>query len=920
MTTDVFASFDEPAGEADRVDLAAPAATLVPNTFPSLPFNGLAIIGEVPGKDEVSLGKPFVGTAGRFLNAVLAKSNILRDACYIGNVCQTMPPSGTIDSLPWDGPEIQKGLADLNHDLEILKPNLTLCLGNAALHALKVGTEPPKIRKAQGKPRNVYPFPIGDWRGSLFTGTAGQKCMATYHPSACLRQYSWTPLLIFDICHAAEEARTKELVLPQRDIQVALNPDQIILRLQRIREYRSKVALDIEGGVNTWSCISVAISPSDAFIVPLSRLNGQPYWDDPRDEEEITIALVAMLTDPLVPKVLQNSLYDRFILQYAYSIIIRGVVDDTLLKHWEWNCEFEKSLGFMCSLWTKEPYYKHEIASTGQDDFYRYCCKDACTTFEINEKLESNLTAPQKEHYRLNLELLNPLLYLQNRGIYYNFDAAKKRSQELQDYVFPLQSKLDACALADGLDVGLPKPTCNQDLLSSIYTYTGTARDRTTPKKDFVDRGYYDIIQRISGGEPLTDELLGRATVMCKRSLNVKSPAFKRYLYTTLGLPVQLHPTTRQPTINKVALLRLIRKSNHPALKLAFKLIQIRTRISTLQIVPCDDGRMRWSTNIVGSETGRITTAKSMIWAYGKRVGHNMQGIPDSWDMEDEDDPLNTGMRDLLEADPGWYLYKADFRGADGWTIGAYLKKLGDPTMIDDLYAGVKPAHRVCWILRHGVASLRGKTRTEMKEMFKEIKKDDWDYYACKVGIWGICYTMGPRKLSEVIFVESEGNINLTEAQGVKFIDAVCSCYAIRRWHASVQRLINNGGYPIVLAASNGHIRKFWGRKQEILGEYLAHLPQEYTTHATKVAARCIWLDPTNVHSAWPHRKLEILHTVHDELVLHGRIEDHQENLLRIRSAFNNEQLIADSHITIPFDGSYGTNWAMDEASKVGPI
>lgn len=913
---DAFASFDEPAGS---IDVSTASATLVPNSLPSLPFNGIAIIGEAPGKDEVALGKPFVGASGRFLNAILAKNNILRDACYIGNVCQQLPPGGSIDGLPWGGPEIQKGLADLNHDLEILKPTLTLCLGNAALHAIKVGTESPKTRKAQGKTKNVYPYPIGDWRGSLFTGAVGQKCIATYHPAACLRQYSWTPLLIFDVHRAAEESRTRELVLPKRVIRVALNPDQIILRLSMIREWRSKVALDIEGGVNTWSCISVAWNANEAFIVPLSRLNGQPYWADPRDEEEIMVALTAMLTDPNVPKVLQNSLYDRFILQYAYSIIIRGVVDDTLLKHWEWNSEFEKSLGFMCSLWTKEPYYKGEIDSTDQESFYRYCCKDACTTYEINEKLEPNLTAVQKAHYRLNLELLNPLLYLQQRGIYYNLAAAKKRSQELQDYVYPLQRKLDLVAAADGLDIGLAYSD-RASLLQQIYAYTGTVRDRTIPKKDFVDNGYYPLVKRLNQGDPLDDEFLGRLSVMCKRSLNVKSPAFKQYLYETLGLPVQLLNTTKRPTVNKVALLKLIRKSPHPALKVAFKIVQIRTRLSTLEITPCDDGRMRWSTNIVGSETGRITTAKSMIWSHGKRAGHNMQGIPDSWDMEDEDDPLNTGMRDLLEADPGWYLYKADLKGADGWTIGAQLNKLGDPTMLDDLRSGIKPAHRTCWIFRHGIASIRGKTRAELRDMFKEIKKEDWDYYAFKVGIWGICYTMGPRKLSEVIFVESEGNINLTEAQAQKFIDAVCSCYAIKRLHASAQRAINAGGYPVVLTASNGHIRKFWGRKQEILGEYIAHLPQEYTTHATKVAAHRIWMDPTNTYPEWPHRKLEILHTVHDELVLHGRISHHEENLLRIRNAFNNEQLIADQRITIPFDGSYGTNWAMDEQSKIGSI
>ena len=43
------------------------------------------LIGEAPGKEEVRLGKPFVGKAGAILNEILAATGIKRESLYITN-------------------------------------------------------------------------------------------------------------------------------------------------------------------------------------------------------------------------------------------------------------------------------------------------------------------------------------------------------------------------------------------------------------------------------------------------------------------------------------------------------------------------------------------------------------------------------------------------------------------------------------------------------------------------------------------------------------------------------------------------------------------------------------------------------------------------------------------------------------------
>ena len=913
----IFDSFDDSAGSID----VANTTLTVPNLFPTLPFNKIAIIGEAPGKDEALTGKPFVGTSGRFLNALLARNGILRDACYIGNVCQHQPPGNDLAKFDWEGKQIQEGIKQLWADIDQLKPNILILLGNAALHVAMRGETPPRSFKVGQGTKLVFPFSISDWRGSFFKSNFFDcKCLASYHPAACLRNYSWTPLLIFDIAKAVKESKTKELILPERNLYTDFSAENICAQLQTIKNNHQTIAIDIEGGHNTMSCISFSIAPSGAFIVPLAKQDGESYWSF--DEElEIWKALVDVLTDPTIPKILQNSLYDRFVLQYSYNIVVRGVVDDTMLKHWEYNCELEKSLGFMCSLHTREPFYKHEIASDDQDTFYRYCCKDSATTFEINEKLTPNLTAANKSHYNLNLELLNPLLHLQVRGIRFNSDLARQRATEISSLVFPYQHKLNLEGRKCGLDVGFTT-THPGELLLQIQSITGYVKDSTTPKEEFIKRGYWSLIEALRNTTTTTDDLLGRASMLCKRSLNVKGKLFKTFLYETLKLPVQLHPQTKKITTNYNALLHLTKKSDHPTLKVALEIGRLRTRLQTLAIQPCDDGRMRWSTNIVGSETGRITTGKSTLHSEGVRVGGNMQGIPDDWDLEDEDNPLTTGMRDLLQADPGWFLAKADLKGSDGWTIGAQMSKIGDPTMLDDLRFGIKPAQVVCYILRHGNNSLTGKSRDEIKTLLKEVKKEDWDYFVCKQGIWGTCYTMGPRKIAELVFIESEGKINMSEKDGKAFQAAVFARYHIRQLQQWWQRQIDKTPYPFTITSSVGHTRKFWNRKSAVLGEVLSHLPQEYTTHATKLAAQKLWRDPENycTKGTYPPLRIEILHCVHDELVLHFRQSDLEWALPKIRAAFDNPMLISDQWITIPFDGSYGHDWAMNEQSKIGVI
>jgi uracil-DNA glycosylase family 4 len=329
------------------------------NKFPSVNNNNrrIAIIGDFPGRDDVITGEPFTGMAGRFLAALLSKAGYSRSNCFLGNISQYQPPLNKIEAFAWDGWEIKEGLEQLHKDLAEFKPNIVVLLGNVPL---KAAMDPLTIHVLKPK---TFKFKNSLYRGTLFMPYAGPfaglKCISTYHPAYTLRDYATAPLLFFDLKRALEEATTPELILPKRTLLTDLSYWEILDRIKLIRNEKKLVATDIEGRLDTMSCISFAISPYLAFIVPFIKKDGTSYWEHDK-EISLMLAIAGLLEDPNVPKILQNSLYDTFVLQFSYHITVRNVIDDTMLKWWELFCELPKSLAMQTSILTREPFYKDE--------------------------------------------------------------------------------------------------------------------------------------------------------------------------------------------------------------------------------------------------------------------------------------------------------------------------------------------------------------------------------------------------------------------------------------------------------------------------------------------------------------------------------------------------------------------------------
>jgi uracil-DNA glycosylase family 4 len=136
-------------------------------------------VGEGPGADEDAQGEPFVGQAGKLLDAMLAAANLQRGRdTYIANVVKCRPPGNRTPTLD----EAAACAAYLDRQIELISPKVIVGLGKTAATRL-LGHEA-SLASLRGKVHNYLGYPV----------------VITYHPAYLLRNLpdkakTWEDLL-----------------------------------------------------------------------------------------------------------------------------------------------------------------------------------------------------------------------------------------------------------------------------------------------------------------------------------------------------------------------------------------------------------------------------------------------------------------------------------------------------------------------------------------------------------------------------------------------------------------------------------------------------------------------------------------------------------------------------------------------------
>ena len=141
--------------------LSTTRTNAVPGEGP--PDAEIMFIGEGPGFHEDRQGRPFVGPAGKFLNALLESSGLGREEVFIANVVKCRPPNNR-DPLPG---EIAACRKYMDRQLELINPKVVVTLGRYSMARFLPNQT---ISKTRGRARMVE----------------GRQVYPIYHPAAAL--------------------------------------------------------------------------------------------------------------------------------------------------------------------------------------------------------------------------------------------------------------------------------------------------------------------------------------------------------------------------------------------------------------------------------------------------------------------------------------------------------------------------------------------------------------------------------------------------------------------------------------------------------------------------------------------------------------------------------------------------------------
>ena len=578
----------------------------------------IVILGEAPGEVEAFRGEPFVGPSGKLLTQLLAQAGINRfTQCYVTNVVKEHPKNNDIkpfiDLSKKNAKVSEKGkfyLRALTKELSELNPNVIVPVGNVGLFALT------------GKKG------ITNWRGSVLEGMEGVKVLPTLHPAAALRQYILRYYILNDFRRAAYHSTFPEVPIDTRNYILSPLFEDCMVYLDECL-HSDLVAFDIEVAKGEVSCISFAHSKDKVISIPFYYHQGD--WFNIERERDIWLKVAEVLENPKIRKIGHNLTFDCTFLYRKYGI--RSVnLEDTMIAQGILHPDFRKGLAYVTSWYTNMAYYKDEgkqlFKAQENEIFWKYNAKDSIVLMEAWPKMEKALKQKGNyETYRSQCELINPLIYMTEKGLRVDTDRIKANSEKLEEEIGVLE-----------------------------YEITQLAECDINPRSpaQLIDYFYND--QRI---KPYTSRTTGRPTVDEK--------ALKR-----------ISRLTKYPEANEVAR-KLLRLREITKLKTTY-----------LDVTLGEDNRLRGSYNPIGTKTLRLSSSAD-IFGVGTnlqnlppRMKENL--LPDKGYLGFEVDLAQAENRVVAYLGPDQKMIEAFENNIDihAQTAGYLFSK--DPHEIKDLY------------------------------------------------------------------------------------------------------------------------------------------------------------------------------------------------------------------------------------------
>lgn len=491
----------------------------------------------------------------------------------------------------------------------------------------------------------------------------------------------------------------------------------------------------------------------------------------PEEEVEIWRAIASILEDPAILKRGQNILFDASFLMQRHGIRMENV-EDTMVAQGIVYPDFPKGLDFIATAYTKIPYYKDE------------------------GKKWSRLLGNWEQHWEYNCK--------------------------------------------DGMTTNLAMPPLKQMLEQQHNLETFKRQNALIePLNAMQFRGIRMDLEGIKLAHESVEKALNNLTQdfykTCGKEINPNSPKqLKEYFYGTLGINPYKNRKTGSDSVDGDALKRLSRKG----FKQATILLEIRrlTKLkgTYLEIELDADGRLRCAFNPVGTQTGRLSSGKTIFG-----TGTNLQNQPPE-------------MKQLMLFDDGYAGYNIDLSQAEN-RIVAYVG--GVQEMIECFERG-DDVHALTAGLIFGIDP------DQIKQMDKEQIMADIGGGNYTHRFWGkksnhaLNYDMGYRTFSIVNEIQ--------EVEGKIIVDRYHRAYpGVRKsYHEIVRAMLSKNRTVTNLMGRTRLFLDRWG--DTLFKEAYAQIPQ--STVADIINERGInYIYYDNYDDSF--RLLELLLQVHDSIV-----------------------------------------------------
>lgn len=363
----------------------------------------IMIVGECPDLEELKKGSIFSSYTYTELPKVLMEAGISIQTCYRTHLIKHSIPGNdasvlmaikkkerTTEHITYNGrevlPSLIKAIESFKLEIEKVKPNVIVAMGNVAMWALTGN------------------WSVHSWRSSILPLMLETnldyvpKVIPVYAISTINKMWEWRYIHVQDFRRVKKESEFREI--RGRQFNFIINPSythaykylQYILDQLEVSGTPIEIGVDIETKFSSVECIALALSEVHAICIPFIHTDGRVFWKE-EEEIELVILLSKILQHRNIHAIGQGYMYDYYFL-YERLLISTRLYRDTMINQ---HCIFSngrKDLSFLSSIYLDDhAHWKEEGKVVDDITHWNYNCKDACNTLLINKYQQETINA-----------------------------------------------------------------------------------------------------------------------------------------------------------------------------------------------------------------------------------------------------------------------------------------------------------------------------------------------------------------------------------------------------------------------------------------------------------------------------------------------------------------------------------------------